>query len=723
MSNPSEFMCPISMDLMTDPVIGNDGHTYERTAITEWLSTHNVSPLTRRPMTLADIQPNFALRGAIERWRLSNEAMPTLNDIPLIMNTKSFTATSRKFNNEMCLDIKTTHNTPMETVLIAVIDVSGSMDSSSTNKREAEGGQFSRLDLVKHSMSTLAALLNSEYGTTPSSMGIVSFSSAANIVMPITKMDTVGLNNANTAIKAIRSGGSTNIWDGLRIGLLQAQTAIDHNPNANIQILLLTDGEPSPDLLPPLGIKSTLKRKMDALKGRITISTFGFGYSLDADLLESICIQGNGTYGFIPDCSMVGTVFINWAAKALLTLSHHITIELGDTKYTVGDIILGSSQSLVVPYQELETIKITYDNGQEETIPVTFIEGSDDSTRDAIYLNRLLTEMENIKKVKVSGHIITEGIMNLKNEIDSLGNATECMKDISYDILSDNDNEGQIMKALSCNKWWISWGRNHCISYFHALKLQQCVNFKDKVLQHFGSDEFKSLQEKGIDIFSSLPAPTPSCNSGYYGSGYAPNPTVPVNMFGGASNSLDPNDLNIHSFNINMSNYVNNSGGCFTGDCKVKMSDDTEKRVDELKKGDSVQGGHKVLAVLMTPVNKEVDMVVFTKGLKITPWHPIILKDDDQWCFPVDVRDSCKTYVDNYYNLVLETGHIVELNTHQVVTLGHGIKTNKVISHPYFGTDLVIDDLKTHPDWESGFLVMNPDNIVRSSETGLIQKI
>jgi hypothetical protein len=377
----------------------------------------------------------------------------------------------------------------------------------------------------------------------------------------------------------------------------------------------------------------------------------------------------------------------------------------------------------VVPYQELETIKITYDNGQEETIPVTFIEGSDDSTRDAIYLNRLLTEMENIKKVKVSGHIITEGIMNLKNEIDSLGNATECMKDISYDILSDNDNEGQIMKALSCNKWWISWGRNHCISYFHALKLQQCVNFKDKVLQHFGSDEFKSLQEKGIDIFSSLPAPTPSCNSGYYGSGYAPNPTVPVNMFGGASNSLDPNDLNIHSFNINMSNYVNNSGGCFTGDCKVKMSDDTEKRVDELKKGDSVQGGHKVLAVLMTPVNKEVDMVVFTKGLKITPWHPIILKDDDQWCFPVDVRDSCKTYVDNYYNLVLETGHIVELNTHQVVTLGHGIKTNKVISHPYFGTDLVIDDLKTHPDWESGFLVMNPDNIVRSSETGLIQKI
>ena len=172
-----------------------------------------------------------------------------------------------------------------------------------------------------------------------------------------------------------------------------------------------------------------------------------------------------------------------------------------------------------------------------------------------------------------------------------------------------------------------------------------------------------------------------------------------------------------------MGSYVSNSGPCFTGDCMVKMSDGSEKRVDELKKGDTVQGNHKVMAILVTPVNKEVEMVVFTKGLKITPWHPMIIKDDDQWAFPVELRDSTKIYVDNYYNLALETGHIVELNTHQVVTLGHGFTSNDVIKHSYFGTKAVIEDLKKHPDWESGYLVMNPDNIVRSSETGLIQKI
>jgi Mg-chelatase subunit ChlD len=714
---PTEFMCPISMDLMTDPVIGNDGHTYERSAITEWLSIHHVSPLTRQPMVLTDIKPNFALRGAIERWCLANEAMPVVNDIPLLINTKSFSVTSYNAGDKMCLDIKTTHNTPMETVLIAVLDVSGSMDSSSSNKHDAEGAAFSRLDLVKHSMNTLAALLNSEYDITPSSMGIVSFSSSANLEMQITKMDSVGLSSANAAIKALQSGGSTNIWDGLRIALLQAQTVIDRNPNANIQILLLTDGEPSTDLLPPLGIKSTLKRKMDSLKGRVTISTFGFGYNLDADLLESICIQGNGTYGFIPDCSMVGTVFINWAAKALLTLSHHITVEIPDgSKHTVGDIILGRSQTLVLPQQDLDTIKITYDNGQDITIPV--VKGPAYTTPNAIYLNKLLIEMEEIKKAKVSGNIITERIIMLKNEIDDSNDATEFMKDISCDILSDNDNEGQIMKASSCNKWWITWGRNHCLSYFHALKLQQCVNFKDKVLQHFTSDAFKALQEKGIDIFSSLPAPVPSCTSRYYGSGitasgYAPNPTVPISAF----------DPNIRSININMGSYVNNSGGCFTGDCMVAMNDATKKRVDELKKGDIVQGGHKVAAVLITPVNKEVELVVFSKGLKITPWHPMIIKDDDQWAFPIELHKVTNTYVNNYYNLVLETGHIVELNTHQVVTLGHGFKTNKVIAHPYFGTQAVIDDLKKHPNWESGILNMDVTNIVRSEETGLIQKI
>jgi len=62
-----EFLCPITQSKMVDPVLGSDGRTYERSAITEWLRTHTTSPITREPMTAASLVPNYALRSMIER--------------------------------------------------------------------------------------------------------------------------------------------------------------------------------------------------------------------------------------------------------------------------------------------------------------------------------------------------------------------------------------------------------------------------------------------------------------------------------------------------------------------------------------------------------------------------------------------------------------------------------------------------------------------------------
>jgi hypothetical protein len=35
---PEELSCPISMQLMTDPVMADDGHTYQRDVIEQWIS-------------------------------------------------------------------------------------------------------------------------------------------------------------------------------------------------------------------------------------------------------------------------------------------------------------------------------------------------------------------------------------------------------------------------------------------------------------------------------------------------------------------------------------------------------------------------------------------------------------------------------------------------------------------------------------------------------------
>ena len=40
------FSCPITLTKMSDPVVTSDGQTYERTAIEDWLKTHDTSPLT-----------------------------------------------------------------------------------------------------------------------------------------------------------------------------------------------------------------------------------------------------------------------------------------------------------------------------------------------------------------------------------------------------------------------------------------------------------------------------------------------------------------------------------------------------------------------------------------------------------------------------------------------------------------------------------------------------
>jgi len=43
---PTDFICPITTEIMSDPVMAADGHAYDRYAIERWLATKSTSPLT-----------------------------------------------------------------------------------------------------------------------------------------------------------------------------------------------------------------------------------------------------------------------------------------------------------------------------------------------------------------------------------------------------------------------------------------------------------------------------------------------------------------------------------------------------------------------------------------------------------------------------------------------------------------------------------------------------
>jgi len=65
---PDQYVCPISTEIMVDPVCVADGHTYERHSIESWLSQHDTSPLTNEKLSHKRLSPNVALRALIQGY-------------------------------------------------------------------------------------------------------------------------------------------------------------------------------------------------------------------------------------------------------------------------------------------------------------------------------------------------------------------------------------------------------------------------------------------------------------------------------------------------------------------------------------------------------------------------------------------------------------------------------------------------------------------------------
>ncbi|XP_059643894.1 U-box domain-containing protein 16 [Cornus florida] len=66
---PADFRCPISLDLMRDPVVVSTGQTYDRASINLWIeSGHNTCPKTGQKLTHTDLIANHALKNLIAIW-------------------------------------------------------------------------------------------------------------------------------------------------------------------------------------------------------------------------------------------------------------------------------------------------------------------------------------------------------------------------------------------------------------------------------------------------------------------------------------------------------------------------------------------------------------------------------------------------------------------------------------------------------------------------------
>ncbi|KAH8659259.1 hypothetical protein BGZ60DRAFT_544304 [Tricladium varicosporioides] len=86
---PENFMCPISKDLMDDPVKTCDGFSFERNNIERWFQIRDSSPLTGLVLENTDLHANGALQNEIKQWTLGTEITHLAQDVASATSSES----------------------------------------------------------------------------------------------------------------------------------------------------------------------------------------------------------------------------------------------------------------------------------------------------------------------------------------------------------------------------------------------------------------------------------------------------------------------------------------------------------------------------------------------------------------------------------------------------------------------------------------------------------
>lgn len=94
---------------------------------------------------------------------------------------------------------------------------------------------------------------------------------------------------------------------------------------------MLSDGEPNQH--PPNGELAAAIDYVSSKPLTASMSMFGYGYSLDTALLSALSELGGGCFGYIPDCSMIGTIFVNFLSSALSSFSPKLQAKIHLSKH------------------------------------------------------------------------------------------------------------------------------------------------------------------------------------------------------------------------------------------------------------------------------------------------------------------------------------------------------------------------------------------------------
>ena len=710
---PQYLICPITHNIMSEPYVDNEGNSYEEMAIKQWLMNNNTSPITRSPLRVSDLKLNRSLREAIHAFLnpeiVNTQVDPEVKVDFIIEEDPIKIKSSRNYNivNVSVNPIDGKVEVPNE--LVIVIDVSGSMNAVAyveQDKRQVDVG-FTILDITKHAIKTVIESLNNN-----DKISIVTFSDTAKVICGMTNINESNKKYLKSLVSNLNTKGCTNVWAGLSMGLKQFSN-VENDDVCNKSLMFMTDGIPSEHLLPPRGIVESLERILKSMTIKPTIYTFGFGYSLDTKVLANIASAGNGTFSFIPDSGFVGTIIIHAMANIKTTCATNTNVNIitnGDTKI-----------KKIYGYNNANCVKLnTINYGQNKEIVIEFENENPDYSIELEY-NSYTNNITNVKAVKKDYKDNTDIMMRLEfvellqkiiNIMPNKNTASiyinEYISKYNNDSLIVNDLKDQVKMAISTDAIYGKWGKNYLYSLMFAHKEQRCNNFKDKSVSAYGGTLFGELVDKIDEIYANMEPPKPS--------NQVRNCDVSTRGGGATTKGFTRGGVDFRQ------SFHNANGGCFHENSSVSVYPNITKKCKDVMKEDLVMTSNntysKVICVTKIKCeNNKCDMVKINDSLSITPYHPI---KKTEWVFPNTLNKTITFDCEYMYNYVLDKDHTIIIGNTICATLGHGIMDNDVIKHDYYGTDKVVNDLKSFNGFNKGVVTFGPNCIIRDNKNNVI---
>jgi Mg-chelatase subunit ChlD len=695
---------------MRDPYIDQDGNSYEKEAIEKWLAQNSTSPITRNAMNEDDLVPNRILRDIISDFiRKNPQAISSSLQLgagltgtspvpvaappstPVASGVAGIAMTSGPEELVAVPDVETDRK-PL--ILFAVIDNSGSM-SSGCGGKNVEDDEFSRLDLVKHTLNTIISAMSDI-----DQISIIKFSTVAKLFAPLTRLTSDAKRSLMDRLETLIPEGQTNIWDGLRLAIDEISQLQGADLVANVQVYLLTDGEPT--ITTPRSLPETVNNylRVKNLQTPIVFNTFGYGYSLDSRLLYEVAKLGKGSFGYIPDSSMVGTVFINALSNSLLPRRSDLLRSNETAQIAAQKVVSALTRALMVV-------------GPGQPNPKQIVQS----------LARDIAELLPDIRGQETNHQVSS-----------------FLTDIWLDCSPNPDASlGQIDKAVQ-DAYFGQWGRHYLFSVLSAYENCVCINFKDKAMQHFRHEDFIIEQTRIENLFIELPPPKPSNARGATNQFYRLQSLVSTGLSNVSANNPVSTMLNSTASRptSSMSRFIDVHGGCFTCDVLVcvprrefnsSSNEMSTVTFSSLRKSDKVlskDGWTEIEAIVRLRYDNNHAPLYHIHAMQhmlLTAYHPLLLPSGET-AFPIELflqgaadkilgSPSSDGFV---YDVILRNRSILatpmleEQGVGYVATWAHSCTLPK-FEHTYFGSEQIIDDLRAQrgAELEAGYVsIENP---------------